>query len=467
MSAERVSRTTREDRGGADPLRVVLVGRTGLESTLRDDATIDMIRARSALEAVGEVASPPAAARAYPVVVVVGQGGEPSSQAPEFLAALREANPSVRVVRIGSPAIDSALYDAILDDGVTCAALRRVIGTDERASEQGIAEELHAAFNAGTPEMPAPGEPRGEVVITPGISAVVGGEHRAGEVRGEGDSAMIESLGGDLEGLCRAGVRLIRERSGVNDVVFEPVPDDGSEHGDAAPVGAGVKRFGVLRSGTIRNAPERLASHAAWLGAWIALFERHQSLRRAAFTDALTGAWNRRYFDGFLNAAISRARRTRHTVTVLVFDIDGFKQYNDRYGHLAGDEILIEVVRALTSSVRPSDRVCRIGGDEFAVIFDEPDGPRQSGSRPPESVYVLARRVQRQIAERRFPKLGADAPGVLTISGGLAAFPWDGHDAETLLAKADDLACHSKRQGKNAITLGPGAERLSRGEGGA
>lgn len=464
MSAERAVRTTRADRDGADPLRVVLLGRTGLESTLRDDASIDMIRARSALEAVGEVASPPAAVRAYPVVVVVGQGGEPTAQAPEFLAALREANPSVRVVRIGAPAIDGSLYDAILDDGVTCASLRRVIGADVKAAAREDAVDLPPAIETAGPA--APGEGVGEVVITPGITAAAGAEVRAGEARGEGDSAMIEALGGDLEGLCRAGVRLIRERSGVSDVVFEPVPDDDASHADAAPVNRGANRLGVLRSGTIRDASERLASHAAWLGAWITLFERQQSLRRAAYTDPLTGAWNRRYFDGFLNAAITRARRTRQTVTVLVFDIDGFKQYNDRYGHLAGDEILIEVVRALKSSVRPSDRVCRIGGDEFAVIFDEPDGPRQTGSRPPESVYVLARRVQRQIAERRFPKLGADAPGVLTISGGLAAFPWDGHDAETLLSKADDLACHSKRQGKNAITLGPGAERLSRGEGG-
>jgi diguanylate cyclase (GGDEF)-like protein len=446
---------------------VVLVGRTGLESTLRDDASIDMIRARSALEAVGEVASPPAASRELSVVVIVGQDGEPSAQAPEFLAALREANPSVRVVRIGPPAIDRALYDAILDDGVTGAALRRAIGADAEAGGRGRGVELPPAFEATPPEGPPPAEPEGEVVITPGIASVVGGEARAVEARGEGDSAILEALGGSLEGLCRAGMRLIRERSGVGDAVFEPGPGEGDAPADSTLVIGGAKRYGVLRSGTIRNAPERLASHAAWLGAWIALFERQQSLRRAAFTDPLTGAWNRRYFDGFLNAAIARARRTRQTVTVLVFDIDGFKQYNDRYGHLAGDEILIEVVRALTSSVRPSDRVCRIGGDEFAVIFDEPDGPRQAGSRPPESVYVLARRVQRQIAERRFPKLGADAPGVLTISGGLAAFPWDGHDAETLLSKADDLACHSKRQGKNAITLGPGAERLSRGESGA
>ena len=94
------------------------------------------------------------------------------------------------------------------------------------------------------------------------------------------------------------------------------------------------------------------------------------------------------------------------------------------------------------------------------MIFFEPRGPRRVDSRPPESVYVLTRRVQQKIREREFPKLGRDAAGRLTISGGLATYPWDGADAESLLHRADELAIRSKRQGKNAITLGPGSERV-------
>jgi diguanylate cyclase (GGDEF)-like protein len=150
-----------------------------------------------------------------------------------------------------------------------------------------------------------------------------------------------------------------------------------------------------------------------------------------------------------------RAHRLHHRLTVLVFDIDNFKYFNDEYGHAAGDDILRETVKLLHSMVRPSDRVCRIGGDEFAVIFDDPRGPRTATSRPPSSVHQIARRFQQAIAEHRFPKLGREAPGRLTISGGLAAYPADGQDVKSLLARADQLALLSKRSGKNCISLGP------------
>ena len=128
--------------------------------------------------------------------------------------------------------------------------------------------------------------------------------------------------------------------------------------------------------------------------------------------------------------------------------------YDDtRYGHGTGDEILRETVKLLKSVVRPTDRVCRIGGDEFAVIFHEPEGPRESGSRHPQTIHALAGRFQKQIREHKFPRL-TEAPGPLTISGGLASFPWDGATAAELLARADELALESKKLGKNVIAIG-------------
>jgi len=205
-----------------------------------------------------------------------------------------------------------------------------------------------------------------------------------------------------------------------------------------------------------------IASLSAWLSAWVRLDAQHRELRHAAFTDALTGAWNRRYFERFMDAAIEQAREARRTVTLMVFDIDNFKQYNDAYGHGAGDEILSETVRLLSAVIRPTDRVCRVGGDEFAVIFYEPEGPRDATSSPPESIHDIAMRFQQQICSHKFPKLGEDAAGTLTISGGLATFPWDGHNAATLLERADQLSMASKRQGKNALTFGQGAEKVCR-----
>jgi len=150
-------------------------------------------------------------------------------------------------------------------------------------------------------------------------------------------------------------------------------------------------------------------------------------------------------------------------VTLLVFDIDDFKNYNDRFGHPAGDEILRETARLMQDSVREHDVVARIGGDEFAVIFwDNDQAPRRAHSEHPHDVLKAARRFQQAVYAHKFPKLLDHAPGTLTISGGLASFPWDGRTPEGLLDHADAMALESKRQGKNAITFGPGA--LGRGE---
>ena len=183
--------------------------------------------------------------------------------------------------------------------------------------------------------------------------------------------------------------------------------------------------------------------------------------------DDLTGAWNRRYFERFLQAAVERAQGQRHTLSVLVIDIDNFKYFNDRFGHAAGDEILKETVRLLKSVIRSGDRVCRIGGDELAVVFYEPSGPRESGSKPLESIEQITARFQKQIAEARFPKLGPQAPGKLTVSGGLATYPWDGRTVAELVAHADDLAMSTKRAGKNKITFGPHAGEEAPGTEGA
>lgn len=274
------------------------------------------------------------------------------------------------------------------------------------------------------------------------------------------DQMVIEALIGGKP-VTPAAIALIRARTGRDDIDFVQ-----GASGDGCAVRLGRSTVGMLVCDDEQwldgSGGDELAAHAAWLGKWIKLETQHTELRHAAFTDSLTGAWNRRYFKRFLDAAIEQSRSARQPLTVLYFDIDGFKQYNDRYGHAAGDEILVETVRLMQSVIRPSDRVCRVGGDEFVVIFYEPHGPRDPSSKPPESIYSIAMRFQKQICSHEFPKLGNEAPSTLTVSGGLASFPWDGADAESLLERADQLAMASKRQGKNAITLGPGAESVCR-----
>ena len=270
-----------------------------------------------------------------------------------------------------------------------------------------------------------------------------------------GDVDLVDTLltGGDL--LEDTAVRLLRARSGLAHAQLGGAGDEIPPDREAAEVRHKDRLFGI------HHAPqpaEHLDAWAAWLARWLALKHQLRQLETLAMRDELTGVWNRRYFNRFLQRLLERATRDRSQVTLLMFDIDNFKRYNDRYGHAAGDEILCETARLMQSFVRSHDVVARIGGDEFAVIFWDAEAKRQPDSHHPESVRAAARRFQSAILAHRFPKLLDEAAGTLTISGGLASFPWDGRSAEELLAKADEMAMRSKQAGKNAISFGPGAQ---------
>lgn len=266
----------------------------------------------------------------------------------------------------------------------------------------------------------------------------------------------LDLLDGLVQGdsIVERAVEEIRRRTGWRQVTFDPTSRERPEEG-ASIVAFRGRRFGVLKA---PGAPAPLLdAWARWLGAWLAIDARQQRLHELAYTDELTGAGNRRSFDRFMEEAIEGARRERRMLHLMVFDIDDFKYYNDRFGHLVGDEVLRETVKLLRSVIRRGDRVFRIGGDEFAVVFADPEGPREAGSKPLESIETIASRFQRQVCDLKFPSLGERGPGPLSVSAGLATFPWDGHDAASLVDHADRLALESKRRGKNALTFGPGA----------
>lgn len=414
--------------GDDAPLRVILVGRTGLDAGLRLDPAVELVRVRTRLEAIGELSEPAGGRPPRRSVVVVGTelpgAGAIVARPGEFVGALRRVDPRVRVVAAGAEAADEiGECDAVVRPDAAADAIRIAV--------RGQEPPRGGADIAGVADAGAPAEP----------AAAPAGDH-------EIISALLQ--GRDP---LRPALAELRRRLGGRPVEFTPTAARGAEE---APV---VWRGRTL--GALRGAPrQELERYAEWLAAWIALRDQQAQLREAAFTDPLTGAYNRRFFERFLASAIEGARRHRRTVTVLVFDVDDFKGFNDRHGHAAGDDILRETVRLLRSVIRPEDKVCRIGGDEFAVIFHEPEGPRTPTSKPPADIFAIARRFQREVCSARFPKLGQDAPGALTISGGLATYPWDGQSPEELLRRADELALDSKRQGKNAIRFGPYSEQL-------
>ena len=418
-------------------LRVITVGPTGLEHGLRRDATIELVRARTPMDALGELADPiddDSPDDCVVVVSTVADADDTPAERTAFLAALRSIEPAVRIARTGDG--PSVGFDAVLDASSDADALRSIKQRPEPASVVSQTDEPRPGVDAST--------------------------HLA-------DERIAQALLSGKNILSEA-VALIRERTKNPEVTFVAI----SHLGELPPEGVAVRDptgrvFGALKAGASMQDARGSASldalqpHAAWLAGWLRAGALQRELRDAAFRDHLTGAWNRRYFDRFLPTCLDRARERRLPVTLMLFDVDNFKHFNDRFGHSAGDEILTETVRLMDSVIRPHDRVCRIGGDEFAVVFFEPGGPRDIGSSPPTTVFMLAERFQQQICEHQFPKLSREAPGTLTISGGLATFPWDGSTPTELIEHADQLAMRSKQLGKNALTLGPGAERYRAG----
>ncbi len=196
--------------------------------------------------------------------------------------------------------------------------------------------------------------------------------------------------------------------------------------------------------------------------------ERVSQLEKLATEDELTGLKNRRYIWEFSRQIIEHSKKRSRRVTLLIFDIDNFKHYNDVYGHLAGDEVLKQAAVLMQRCCRAHDVVGRIGGDEFAVIFwDDPRREGQSAEEaerrlttadhPKEAIFI-AKRFRKELGKTELPQLGPEGKGVLTISGGLASFPRDGSTIDELFEEADKVLLEAKRSGKNRIYLVGGPE---------
>jgi two-component system cell cycle response regulator len=191
--------------------------------------------------------------------------------------------------------------------------------------------------------------------------------------------------------------------------------------------------------------------------------EKIKELETLVTQDDLTGLKNRRYVWEFLRQIIQQASDQNHNVTLLIFDIDNFKHYNDSYGHSVGDDVLKQAAQMMLSCSRQHDVTARIGGDEFAVVFwdnpkdlkkQTPEEERRSEQQQhPKESYVIAERFRKKVSSTKFSLLGSSGQGQLTISGGLATFPQDGKTAQELFEQADKAMLDAKRSGKNQIYL--------------
>ncbi len=170
-------------------------------------------------------------------------------------------------------------------------------------------------------------------------------------------------------------------------------------------------------------------------------------LAASSLTDRLTGLYNYGTFVDYLHNEVTKADRYGGELTLLMFDLDHFKRFNDRHGHEAGNDLLRRVGATLQAVVREADMAARYGGEEFALLIS---GDAQSG-------LELAERVRRAIETTAVELRGGEAVYV-TASAGVATYRRGSHD-ETLLIEQADLALYeSKRAGRNRVTVHASAE---------
>jgi diguanylate cyclase (GGDEF)-like protein len=197
--------------------------------------------------------------------------------------------------------------------------------------------------------------------------------------------------------------------------------------------------------GTLRDVPVIAAACAVlFLLAIARLAGLVADQRRLATTDVLTGLRTRRFFGAQLPFELTKARRAGTSLAVLIVDVDHFKSINDRYGHPAGDRVLIEVARRLRESVRHADFIARYGGEEFALVVPEV-GPQELAS--------IGERLRTQVASSPIqvsPDVGID----VTVSVGTAGYPRHGNSPAELITTADRALYAAKSQGRDRVVVG-------------
>ncbi|MCS7254158.1 MAG: sensor domain-containing diguanylate cyclase [Armatimonadota bacterium] len=174
-----------------------------------------------------------------------------------------------------------------------------------------------------------------------------------------------------------------------------------------------------------------------------------QELQQMAQTDQLTGVYNRRYFDLMLQREYNRALRYSYPLSLIMFDLDNFKQCNDRFGHAAGDEILAKVGEVLRKNLRDSDIPARYGGEEFAVILPH---------TPLTGAKVAAERIRKLVEQLTFSFGNPPVEHKVTISAGIAALGPTVFEPHDLVRAADEALLRAKAAGKNRVEVMTSAE---------
>ena len=167
-----------------------------------------------------------------------------------------------------------------------------------------------------------------------------------------------------------------------------------------------------------------------------------QHTKELSITDDLTGLYNRRYFNQRFEREVQRAKRYRRPLSIIMVDIDYFKNYNDINGHLLGDDVLKKVAMLIESNLRKADIVARYGGEEFVILLPEIDKSHAD---------QVAEKLRRTIELKNFPKEQYQPNKNITISLGLATLPDDSTNSRELIEFADRALYRAKAEGRNRV----------------
>ena len=245
------------------------------------------------------------------------------------------------------------------------------------------------------------------------------------------------------------------KRSVLNDLEAEALSGEGLQLLKAGirsrvvfPLVAGGKVIGSLEMASkLKGAfsPEAVSTLEKLLDQIAAALDHAQLYRRAqaeAVTDPLTRLYNRRHFFEVLNSELQRARRYHTTFSLLILDLDHFKAYNDRFGHLAGDQALMAVSSIVRRTCRATDVPARYGGDELAVMLLGTDL---------EQAAVFAGRLRDSVEKARIQADKGSEPMAITVSVGVAGYRAGIRDSDELIVLADRALYEAKRMGRNSI----------------
>lgn len=223
----------------------------------------------------------------------------------------------------------------------------------------------------------------------------------------------------------------------------------------AIPIQVHDDMIGVLKFPFDHNFDHALIERAVrYLRSVTAVLASTYQLTRSkelAMRDDLTKAFNRRFFDSYLDEEIERSRRYGAVFSIIFLDLDDLKVVNNQHGHLAGSRTLQEVAKRILAAVRAIDKVVRFGGDEFCVILPQTDQ---------DQARAVANRVRKSIVESSF-RLDADIDLQITASFGIATYPLHAVTKEDLIKCADAAMYHVKSTTKNSISVAPAPRRGS------